>query len=46
MALGSYTHINAFINASQLCAAVDAVMALPFTVSTTAQHNPDSVRHI
>lgn len=31
-ALGHYTHINAFLNASQLCAAVDAVLATPFTV--------------
>lgn len=35
MALGRYTHINAFLNASQLCAAVDAVMASPFVVSWT-----------
>lgn len=31
-ALGRYTHINAFLNASQLCAAVDTVLATPFTV--------------
>jgi hypothetical protein len=39
MALGSYTDINAFINSSQLYAAVDAVMALPFAVSNTACHS-------
>jgi hypothetical protein len=32
MALGRYQHINAFLNATQLCAAVDAVMTTPFVV--------------
>lgn len=32
MALGSYTSINAFLNSSQLCAAADAVITMPFQV--------------
>jgi hypothetical protein len=36
VALGRYAHINAFLNSSQLCAAVDAVLGMPFTVRLLA----------